>query len=59
MFRFIDGLSLFLSFFFYKGQGTTYSRDRQKEPPQVFSKKICSEKFRKIHRKKPVPESLF
>ena len=26
---------------------------------EVFCKKSCSEKFPKIHRKKPVPESLF
>ena len=31
----------------------------QKQPPDVFLKKRCSEKFRKIHRKTPVPESLF
>ena len=27
--------------------------------PEVFYKKICSEKFCKIHRKTPVPESPF
>ena len=26
----------------------------QKEPPEVFCEKRCSEKFRKIHRKAPV-----
>ena len=31
----------------------------QKQPPEVFCKKRCSEKFRKIHKKTPVPESLF
>ena len=31
----------------------------QKQPPEVFCKKRCSEKFRKIPRKTPVPESLF
>ena len=31
----------------------------QKQPPEVFYKKRCSLKFRKIHRKTPVPESLF
>ena len=31
----------------------------QKQPPEVFCKKRCSEKFRKIHRKATVPESLF
>ena len=51
MFRFIDGLSLFLSF--SSTRDYLFSRQRQKEPPEVFSKKICSEKFRKIHRKKP------
>ena len=28
----------------------------QKQPPQVFCKKRCPQKFRKIHRKTPVPE---
>ena len=27
--------------------------------PRVFCKKTCSEKFRKIHKKTPVPELLF
>ena len=31
----------------------------QKQPPEVFCKKISFEKVRKIHRKTPVPESLF
>ena len=30
----------------------------QKQPPEVFYKKRCSEKFRKFHRKTPVLESL-
>ena len=33
--------------------------DTQKQPPEVFCKIRCSQKFRKIHRKKPVLESLF
>ena len=32
---------------------------KQKQPPEVFCKKRCSYKFYKIHRKTPVPESLF
>ena len=28
----------------------------QKQPPEVFSKKRCSSKFRKIHKKKPVSD---
>ena len=28
----------------------------QKQPPEVFYKKRCLQKFRKIHRKTPVPE---
>ena len=32
---------------------------KQKQPPKVFFKKRCSQKFRKIHRKTPVPEPLF
>ena len=31
----------------------------QKQPPEVFFVKRCSEKFHKIHRKTPVPEPLF
>ena len=31
----------------------------EKQPPEVFFKKRCSQKFFKIHRKTPVPESLF
>ena len=30
----------------------------QKQPPEVFCKKDCSQKFRKIHRKTTVPEPL-
>ena len=30
-----------------------------KQPAEVFCKKRCSQKFRKIHSKTPVPESLF
>ena len=32
---------------------------RQKQPPEVFCKKRFSHKFNKIHRKTPLPESLF
>ena len=31
----------------------------QKQPPEVFYKKRCSDKFHKIHRKTPVSESFF
>ena len=31
----------------------------QKQRPELFCTKICSKKFGKIHRKTPVPESLF
>ena len=31
----------------------------QKQPPEVFCRKKCSEKFCKFHRKTPVLESLF
>ena len=33
--------------------------NEQKQPPEVFCEKRCSWKFHKIHRKTPVPESLF
>ena len=32
---------------------------RQKQPQEVFCKKKCSSKFRKIHRKTSGPDSLF
>ena len=35
------------------------SSSLQKQPPEVFWKKRSSEKFRKILRKTPVPETLF
>ena len=31
----------------------------QKQPPEVFYEKSCSRKSHKVHRKIPVPESLF
>ena len=31
----------------------------QKQPPEMFYKKRCSKKFRKIQRKTSVPEHLF
>ena len=35
------------------------SMNLQKQPSELFSKKKCSEIFRKIHRKTTVPEPLF
>ena len=32
---------------------------RQKQPPEMFYKKICSKKLYKIHRKTSVTQSLF
>ena len=31
----------------------------QKQPPEAFCKKMCSWKFHKIHRKSPVPETIW
>ena len=31
----------------------------QNQPTEVLCNKMCSKKFQKIHRKTPVPESLF
>ena len=31
----------------------------EKQPPEVFYEKRCSQKFRKFHKKTPVLESLF
>ena len=32
---------------------------RQKQPPEVYYRNKCSYNFRKIHWKRPVPESFF
>ena len=37
----------------------TWGELRQKQPPEVFFEKRCSDKFRKIHRKTAVLASLF
>ena len=39
-------------------QELSFSKTRTKRP-EVICKKRCSLKFRKIHRKTPVPETLF
>ena len=39
--------------------GCVYSLNFQMQPPEVFYKKKCSQKFRKIHRKTPVQEYVF
>ena len=36
-----------------------YKHTGKKQPPEVFFKKRCSQKFRKIYRKTRVPESLY
>ena len=36
-----------------------YSVKTQKQPPKVFYIKRYSQKFRKIHKKTPVSDSLF
>ena len=46
-------LSQFCSMAFEKGCGG----EKKIQPPEVFCKERCSKIFRKIHRKKPVPES--
>ena len=38
---------------------TIYAMNVQKQPPEVFCRKMCSWKFHKIHRKTPVPEAFF
>ena len=43
------------NFFFNENEGV----NSEKQPQEVFCKKRCSEKFRKIHRKAPMPETLF
>ena len=36
-----------------------FQKYTQKQPPKVFFKKRCSQKFRKIHRKIPVSDTFF
>ena len=43
---------------FFALDSLIYTFIYQKQPPEVFYKKRCSEKFRKFHRKTPVLESL-
>ena len=47
-------------FFFSKFEITQWNGaiNKQKQPPEVLYTKRCSKKFRKIHRKTTVPESL-
>ena len=50
----------YLSFQYDQTKGKTFLRKAiKKQPPEVFYKNKCSEKFPKIHRKAPVPESVF
>ena len=37
----------------------TPQKGPKKQPPEIFYKKRCSQKFRKIHNERPVPEPLF
>ena len=34
-------------------------KQKQKQPPEVFCKKRCSQKFHKTHRKTPAPDLFF
>ena len=48
------------SFFFYLDfKEHRFPEQLKKQPPEAFYKKSCSSKFRSIHRKIPVLESLF
>ena len=44
---------------FGNGLSTPSLSTKQKQPPELFCMKRCSKKIHKIHRKTPVPESLF
>ena len=44
---------------FHKINLSVFKVSFQRQPSEVFCKKKYSWKFRKIHRKTPVPESLF
>ena len=43
----------------FQWQRQLYQNEVQKHPPEVFFKKRSSQKFSKIYRKIPVPESIF
>ena len=47
-----------ISFLVTKGSGISFLESK-KQPPEMFCKIRCSEKFQKVGRKTPVLESLF
>ena len=49
-------ISFFCKHNFFIDEIETYAMNVQKQPPEVFCKKMCSWKFRRIHRQTPVPE---
>ena len=52
-------ISFFCKHNFFIDEIETYAMNVQKQPPEVFCKKMCSWKFHKIHRRTPVPEAFF
>ena len=64
MISWIEGISFKVSFKTRKknacaSQRKSISSFSHKQTPEVFCKKRCLQKFRKCHRKTPVPEFLF
>ena len=51
-------ISFFCKHSFFVDEIETYALNVQKQPPEVFCKKMCFWKFQKIHRKTPVPEAF-
>ena len=52
-------LRSYVHMFFNKTLSTALHRKSQKQLPEVFFEKKCSQKFRKFHRKTPLLECLF
>ena len=48
-----------LRIFFFIGFSIDFITNMKKQPQEVFYSERCSYKFRKIHRKAPVPEPPF
>ena len=51
-------ISFFCKHNFFIDEIETYAMNVQKQPPEVFCKKMCSWKFHKIHWKTLVPEAF-
>ena len=53
-------MHIFMTYYLLEATLSGYIHEFQnyQQPPEVFYKKRCSQKYRKIHGKTPVPETL-